>query len=178
IRMGDEIELLTARGPTTLRVRGLLDPVGPMRFNGGAVAVVPLSVAQRQLFAAKDKVNTVSIVVRRGADVEATRRRLTETVPDLSVVRPAERGGLADEFRNTVNTALGSMGAVAVVAGAMVILNTFLMHLGESQRQLALLRALGATRGQVTAMLLRQALLLGGLGTLIGVPLGVLLARL
>jgi putative ABC transport system permease protein len=177
IRLGNEVELLTARGPTTLRVRGLLDPVGPMRFNGGGVAVVPQRVAQR-LFAGEGKVNTVSVVVRRGADVEAVRGRLAEAFPNLSVVRPTERGGLADEFLGTVYQALGSMGAVAVVAGAMVILNTFLMHLGESQRQLALLRALGATRGQVTAMLLRQALLLGGLGTLIGVPLGVLLAWL
>jgi putative ABC transport system permease protein len=176
IRLDDEVTLLTARGRTPLIVRGLLEPVGPMRFNGGAIAVVPLEDAQH-LFAAGG-VNSVSVVVRQGADVESVRRRLAEAFPDLSVVRPEERGGLADEFLNTLNHALGSMGALAVVAGAMVILNTFLMHLGESQRQLALLRALGATRRQVTAMLLRQALLLGGLGTLLGVPLGVLLAWL
>src|SRR5262249_9104890 len=52
------------------------------------------------------------------------------------------------------------------------------MNAGERSRQLALLRALGATRRQVAGLLTRQALLLGGLGTLLGLPAGVLLAAL
>lgn len=177
IGLDDEVTLLTVRGRTTLTVLGLLEPVGPMRFNGGAVALIPLEVADH-VFDTGGKVNTVSVVVRRDADVEAIRGELAEAFPELSVVRPAERGAVADEFLATIDHALGSMSAVAVVAGAMVILNTFLMHLGERQRQLALLRALGATRRQVTALLLRQALLLGGVGALLGVPVGVVLAWL
>ncbi len=63
--------------------------------------------------------------------------------------------------------------ASAAVAGAFVILNAFLMSLGERRRQLAVLRALGATRRQVTLLLLREALLLGCAGTLLGVALGL-----
>src|SRR5262249_56253636 len=71
---------------------------------------------------------------------------------------------------------VASRGSVAVVAGAFVILNAFLMNLGERRRHLAILRALGATRAQVTRLLLREAALLGGAGGALGIGLGWALA--
>jgi putative ABC transport system permease protein len=65
---------------------------------------------------------------------------------------------------------------VSLVAGAFVILNAFLMNLGERRRQLAILRALGATQGQITLLLLREAVWLGISGTVLGIGVGALLA--
>ncbi len=59
-----------------------------------------------------------------------------------------------------------------MVAGAFIILNAFLMSVGERHGQIALLRALGATRRQVTRLLLREALALGLAGTVLGLGLG------
>src|SRR5262249_31295573 len=53
-----------------------------------------------------------------------------------------------------------------------VILNSFLMSLGERRRQFAILRALGASRGLVTRLLLREAMLYGITGTIIGLVCG------
>src|SRR5262249_47559979 len=69
-----------------------------------------------------------------------------------------------------------ALSVVSLAGGAFVILNSFLMNLGERRRQLAILRALGATRRQVTWLLLREAILLGGAGTVLGMGVGVLLA--
>jgi putative ABC transport system permease protein len=62
------------------------------------------------------------------------------------------------------------------VLSVFIILNTFFMSVGERRRQLAILRAIGATSRQLMRMLLKEAVLLGTIGTLIGIPLGLALA--
>ncbi len=173
--VGKPVRLQTGRGPVEVPVTGLLAPIGPARFNGGAVAILPLKRAQ-SLFAAPGVVSAVQLVLNPSADVARVRAAVEAALPGRTVRPLEERGRLAADFLWPTEQALRSLSAIAFVAGALVILNTFLMSLRERQRQLALLRALGTTSRQVTGLLLRQALLLGGLGTLLGLPLGVLLA--
>ena len=61
----------------------------------------------------------------------------------------------------------------AVVLTFIIIVNTFLMNVSERRPQIAVLRAVGATRRQVVGMLLREALVLGILGTLLGCAMGL-----
>ena len=68
---------------------------------------------------------------------------------------------------------LSALSVVSIVAGAFVILNSFLMSLGERRRQLAILRAIGVTSSQITGLLLREALILGIVGMLIGMAVGL-----
>src|SRR5204862_148949 len=100
-------------------------------------------------------------------------RAIEEEFPGLSAESPGQRGSLARHFLLPTEQALATLGTIALVAGCLMILNTFLMHLHERRRQLALLRAVGATRRQVVGLVLRQALLLGGAGALVGLPLGL-----
>ena len=53
------------------------------------------------------------------------------------------------------------------------IFNTFLMNVGERRKQLAVLRAIGATRRQVIRMLLLEGLAMGLMGTVLGSLLGL-----
>ena len=62
---------------------------------------------------------------------------------------------------------------LAVALGICIVLNTFLMNVTERRRQLAILRALGATRRQLIRMLLLEGLVLGVLGTILGCLLGI-----
>ena len=66
--------------------------------------------------------------------------------------------------------------AVALVVGAYLIVNTFSILVAQRSRELALLRALGASRRQVSRSVLLEALVLGLLGSTIGLVLGVGLA--
>lgn len=175
--VGQPIRLMTARGPIALDVVGLLAARGAARFNGGAIAFLPLKKAQ-SLFGTKDEVTAIQIVAQPGTNLARVRERIEAKLPGRLVQPPGGRGELASLFLLSIEQVLRSLSAIALVAGALVIQNTFLMSLGERQRQLALLRALGATSRQVTGLLFRQALLLGGIGTLIGLPLGVVLGLL
>ena len=59
-----------------------------------------------------------------------------------------------------------------------IVLNVFLMSVGERRRQISILRAIGATRRQIMTMITSEALLLGVVGTLLGIPVGIYGGRL
>ncbi|HEV3257112.1 MAG TPA: ABC transporter permease [Gemmataceae bacterium] len=174
--LGGAARLLTPRGLHQLRVVGLLQRRGAAVFNGGAVAVMSLETAQR-VFGLRGKVNSVQIVLADGAGLQQVESDIARRLPaGLRVQTPGTRGELAQEILFSWEQTMRTMSFVSLVAGAFVILNTFHMNLGERRRQLAVLRALGATRNQVARLLLREALLLGLAGTLIGIPAGLGLA--
>ena len=63
--------------------------------------------------------------------------------------------------------------AMSVLIALVGVGNTLALSVHERRRESALLRALGVTRGQVKGMLALEGLLLAGVGTVLGVPLGV-----
>jgi putative ABC transport system permease protein len=174
--LSEDAELLTVVGRTPVRVAGLLEPRGAASFNGGAVVFLPLATAQR-LFGLDGKVNSVQLVLAEGADPDAVAREVKGRLPPgLTVQVPSARAVSGRHLIAASEEGLTTLGTVSVVAGAFVILNAFLMNLGERRRQLAILRALGTTRGQVARLLLREAALLGGAGAVLGIGLGWALA--
>lgn len=67
--------------------------------------------------------------------------------------------------------------AFSLLAAVFIIMNTFSMNVGQRRRQLAVMRAIGATRHQIGVLVFGEALLLGVLGTLAGFVVGWLGAR-
>jgi putative ABC transport system permease protein len=170
---GKTLRLLTTTGIAEIQVSGLLEPRGAAAFNGGAVAFLPLTTAQR-LFRLGDQINSVQLVLAQDADTreveDAVRRRLPA---GLAVQVPSTRGALGQDLLMPSERGLASLSAASLMAGAFVIANAFLMNLGERRRQLAVLRALGVTRRQLTRLLLREALVLGLAGTILGIAVGM-----
>ena len=75
-----------------------------------------------------------------------------------------------------ITTFLLLFAAVALVVGSFLILNTFSITVAQRTRELALFRALGATRRQLTRSVLLEALLVGLVGSTVGLLLGAVLA--
>jgi putative ABC transport system permease protein len=174
--VGQPARFLTANGVATLPVAGLLESRGAARFNGGAVAFMPLATAQR-LFGLAGQVNSVQLVLADDANYARLEAAVREQLPSgLTVQPPGARGEFGHESMASTEQGLSALTASSLVAGAFVIVNAFLMNLGERRRQLAILRALGATRRQVTRLLLREALTQGVLGTVLGIAAGLGLA--
>ncbi|MDG4810203.1 FtsX-like permease family protein [Micromonospora sp. WMMD1120] len=106
----------------------------------------------------------VRAVVGADATVKSRQQILDEAVEDA--VRDA------DQFRMLLSIFVG----VAMVVAAFVIANTFAIVLAQRTRQTALLRLIGATRGQVFRAALLESALLGLVAATLGVLLGVALA--
>ena len=69
-------------------------------------------------------------------------------------------------------------GAGALVVGLFLVYNTLAVSVAERRHDIGILRSLGATRDQIGRLFLGEAVLLGLLGNMLGIPLGLGLARL
>jgi putative ABC transport system permease protein len=67
---------------------------------------------------------------------------------------------------------------IALFVGMFLIYNTLSSAVVERRKDIAILRAVGAGRGAIASVFLVEGLLLGTVGTVVGIPLGVLLSRL
>jgi putative ABC transport system permease protein len=173
LQVGQMAKLLTPAGIVNLPVVGLLEPRGAAAFNGGGIVFLSLKKAQA-IFALGERINSLQLVLEPGVDPRDVEERLTARLPTgFTVQMPTARSEHALGAVASTVGALSLLSVVSLVAGAFVILNSFLMNLGERRRQLAILRALGTTRGQVTRLLLREALLLGVIGTAAGMVAGL-----
>lgn len=77
---------------------------------------------------------------------------------------------------NILKQLLQGFGAVALLVGMITIANTFTILVAQRRRQLALLRAIGATPGQVTGRLIIESFLIGAIGSAAGIGIGFLVA--
>jgi putative ABC transport system permease protein len=83
-------------------------------------------------------------------------------------------------FENNATAAVAMLGVVlgaATFLAAFIISSTFAFTVTQRRRDLALLRLVGAGRGQVRRLLLGEAVLLGGLGAAFGIPAGLVLMK-
>lgn len=123
------------------------------RLFAGAVVAVALGVG----------------LVQSGLQVLAATDR-PDLPPGLSA---AERARIRDGYAGAA-TLLGMSVLLAVFLTVFVVSTTFGFVVVQRRRELALLRLIGAKRAQVRRMLLGEAVLLGLLGTVAGLPLGLL----
>lgn len=77
---------------------------------------------------------------------------------------------------NFINYFLLAFGAIALIVGTFIIYNTFSMIVAQRLRELALLRAVGASRQQVGRSVVAEAFVIGLIGSAIGLAGGVGLA--
>ncbi len=176
LHLGSPVTVQGAGDPVTYRVVGILAGDGPITGAFGRTMVVPLRTAQAAF--GQTGVTRVDIGLAESADTSAVSRDLESRLVTEPYVLSAPRD-LAVTLRASTadfqaTTAL--IAAIALFVGAFLIFNTLSMTVGERIREVGLLRAAGATRGQVTWFMLAQALVLGVVGSLLGLAIGALLA--
>ncbi len=173
---GQLVPLPVEPGATRFEVEavvvGVLEPERLGKRNFTQMAVCGLDLATR-LQTRGDSL--FHLLRREGADLDRLRSDLAGSyaVQDL---RGALIGEGADEraFRNGLKV----LGGLALLLGMFVVFQTLSHSLVARVRQLGLLRCLGAGSGAITRIFLCDALLLGVLGSLLGVGLGLGLALL
>ena len=85
---------------------------------------------------------------------------------------------VANQVLALLQALLGSVGALALLVAALGVANTMMMAIYERTREIGVLKALGASRGEIGAMFTAEAAMLGLLGGLFGLFFGFWLGRL
>lgn len=177
VEVGDQLKMLTRSGLKKSTVVGLLEPRGGSAVAEGGMMYMSLGLAQSR-FRMRGTIDVAQLVLDEDADVNAIQAAVAEKLPvGLSVRQPNVRSQLAEETMLATEQGLQLATAFALVIAAFIIFNTFQMTVGERRRQLGILRAIGATRQQVAKLILREGMLLGLVGTVVGSIVGLFGAR-
>src|SRR5712691_1689306 len=167
LKKGDALSIQVGLRVISLQVAGTLGDGRRQRF-----AVVDLGAAQA-IFARPGMLNRIDLRLRPGADPQRLAGRLgSELPPGTLIERPeadAERtGALSRAYRVNLNV----LALVALFTGGLLVFSAQALAVVRRRSQLALLRALGMTRGALVAMLLAEAAVVGAVGALAGIALG------
>jgi putative ABC transport system permease protein len=178
LKVGDTTKALIGGRPESVTVVG--DASFTTSLAGATLILVDQKTAQRE-FAPDGTVMSFSVEAKPGVSQEQLVADLKPALPANAEVVTGRR--VAEETRDQINTILGFISGfllvfagVSLFVGAFIIANTFSMLVAQRTRELALLRAVGASRGQVMRVVLGEALVLGLFGSLLGLGLGILLA--
>ncbi|MGY1753499.1 ABC transporter permease [Blastococcus sp. SYSU D01042] len=174
--VGDTITLLTP-GP---RIEAEL--VGTFRFGeegglAGATLTAFDTTTAQELLTAPGQFTGIAVGAEEGVDPGALSDRVAAAIGDDYDVRTAaeQAESLASDFSEALqffNIFLLVFAGIALFVGTFIILNTFSMLVAQRTQELALLRALGASKGQVTRSVLGEALAVGLIGSTVGLAAG------
>ncbi len=174
IEANQNVRFLTASGIREARVAGLVKPKGVGAVMQSSVVVTRLSTAQRW-FRSRGKVDLIQIVAKPEANLTDVAARLKGVMPEgMDVRKPTSSGAMADETTRSTQEGLRLATMFALVLAIFIIFNTFQMNIGERRRQLGILRALGTTKKQIVWMVIREGILLGVVGVVLGWGFGIL----
>jgi putative ABC transport system permease protein len=181
IALGSHIKVLF-RGPTReFTVVGTVGYGSSKNLGGTSAAYFDTATAQ-QVLGTPGSYDSIGVSAADGVAPRELARRIDAVLPAGSEAVTGAK--VAQETSDAVSadlkfvTVLFSVFAgVALFVGSFIIWNTFTMIVTQRSREIALLRAVGATRRQVLRNLLTEALLLGLLASAVGVVLGVGVAR-
>jgi putative ABC transport system permease protein len=181
LSVGDTTRVLFQKGPEDLEVVGIVGYGDNDDLGGATTAYFELETAQ-QLLGKRGAFDTISVRAADGLSDDEMTARVAAAVPERLEVLTGqavadEQADAAKEGLGFLNVALLSFAGIALFVGSFIIWNTFSMQVAQRTRELALLRAIGATRRQVMRTLIAESLVLGFLSSVAGVLLGVALAR-
>src|SRR4051812_2400856 len=176
LRPGDRLRVATPSGPATLRVIGIFRFSDDLSFGGQGFAAMPIA-AIRPLVDIPTGYFEVSVALDDRGSVGAAQRQLRAVLgPGTKVDTPAGFGDEVKQQLNGLNLVLYFFSGVALFVGGFLILNSFNMTVLQRMREIGTLRTLGASRGSITRTILVEALIVGALGSVVGLGLGIGLA--
>jgi putative ABC transport system permease protein len=172
LRRGDLLHVTVGSSSKALRVIGVLSEG---TYSQG-LGVMDIASAQ-WTFDAIGRVNRIDLRLAPGTDVQQFRRDLGKKLPaGVLAIAPQVERDRAVSVTRAYRVNLNMLALVALFTGAFLVFSTQSLSVLRRRRSLALLRALGVTRGQLRCALVGEGLALGIAGSLVGLILATLIA--
>ncbi|MFL6240509.1 MAG: ABC transporter permease [Actinomycetes bacterium] len=175
--VGDTAPVLTRLARKNYRIVGIYKEGSTGNQGGASLIAFDVPTAQRVL-GRPGEYDAIVIAAQPNTSGSQLLREVSAVLPSTTevVTGSQQAKDSANDIKQGLKffqTFLLVFGGVALFVGAFIIFNTFSMLIGQRIRELALLRAVGASRGQVIRSVLVEAVVIGAIGTTLGLALGV-----
>ena len=176
---GDPFELYVRARPVSLVVAGVFE-VPRSASAWDRVVVVDVGLAG-ELYATAGGVDRIALTPRGELgprELEELAARIAERLPPgVEVAPPSARREEAERMLRSLDFNLTALAGISLVVAAVLVATTLATSVVQRGRRIALLRSLGASRGQIAATVLLESGVIGALGGALGVLGGWLGAR-
>ena len=184
-----------AGGRVSLTVVGVLAEKGGSRLgNPDDAVLVPITTAQAKIFSGRNPlgepiVTTVNVAAASEERAEAATSQIEALLlrrhgfgpdeeGDFSVVNQADLLAMVSQVTSILTVFLGAIAAISLLVGGIGIMNIMLVSVTERTREIGIRKAVGARKVDILTQFLLEAVVLSLLGGLIGILLGVGIAKL
>ena len=184
LQVGQQVTVLTQHAPKRYTITGIILWGTADSPLGATLTYFDLPTAQRVL-GQPGKVDEIDVQAAPGYSQDQVVHNLQRTLRSVKGVQVVSGTAVISESQNNLGKTLGFLNTfllvfalVALFVGAFLIYNTFSIILAQRQRELALLRAVGASRRQVLRSVVGESAVVGLIASAIGLVAGVGLAAL
>jgi putative ABC transport system permease protein len=144
---------------------------------GDSASMLPLTTLQANERKPGD-VTLAFVKAKPGANIDQMRSTIEHDQPELATVRTVSDFGRVDRNLQLISAANVAISILALVIGAIGVMNTMIMSVFERTREFGVLRAVGWTRARVITLVMSEALLIALVGAVVGVAMGFVAIKL
>jgi len=175
LKIGDTLRVIAAPGDFDLTISGIV--TFKTTNPGAAVVYVDTATAQSKLLGRTDAYTGFALTAAKGVTDDQLKANVKAAIGHYTIDTAAETkkkdkddvGG----FLNFMKYAMLGFAGISVLVGIFLIVNTFSMLVAQRTREIGLMRALGSSRRQVNRSVLIEAVMLGVVGSVLGIGGGI-----
>jgi putative ABC transport system permease protein len=180
--LGDSVVVVGFDGPEAFELVGAASFGETDSLLGATLVSFELEEAKR-VFGFGDELTGIVVQGESDVDPETLTARISEILPDgveavTGETEQNEQAADINEGLSFLSIGLLAFAGVAVFVGAFIIQNTFRIVVAQRTKELGLLRAIGATGRQIRWMVMLEALVIGFVGSVVGIAFGFGMALL
>lgn len=175
--IGDTLSILVGGRSFSIQLIGLIDAQDDRSRQAlESLLVVDVSTAQR-LFDMQGQLSRIDLILPQNAE-ENIIPELKTVLPDgADVIRSDSRTETVEQMTRAFEFNLQALSMLALLVGMFLIYNTMTFSVVQRRPLIGRLRALGVTKNEILTIILKEAVLIGFLGTVIGIISGIFLAQ-
>ena len=176
LKVGDKLRVAVDGRDRTLTIRFIMRLTESPAGSNSRVGAMDIAWAQ-ELFGKVGKLTSVQMLLddpSRAADLAVEAGKLVPA--DVNVLVPGQRSGQVQRMLAGFELNLSALSMVSLLVGMFLIYNTIAASVVRRRAEVGILRAVGASRREVLALFLGEALLMGFAGVLLGLAGGILLS--
>ncbi|MFE9860664.1 ABC transporter permease [Streptomyces sp. NPDC005780] len=181
LKIGDELRTIAVTGDVRARISGIA--TFKVTNPGAAIVYLDTATAQQKLLGSPDVFTQISITAEPGVSDTQVKQSVAAALDGSAAYKVQTQKEAAEsnkdsmgDFLDVMKYAMLGFAGIAFLVGIFLIVNTFSMLVAQRTREIGLMRAIGSSRKQVNRSVLLEAVLLGIVGSILGVAAGVGLA--
>ncbi len=174
VQPGDVITLRPKGQDTPVTVIGVIEAEDDISAQALESLILTDIASAQELIGDGGRLTRIDLILPAGYDTSAIERLLP---PGAVLTTPYDQNSAVRQMTAAFELNLQALSLLALVVGVFLIYNTVTFSVVQRRTVIGILRALGATRGQIFSLILSEAFLLGAIGVSLGLGLGIIFGR-